>query len=54
MNEIIFLVEESPKGGYTARAYGSLVGVEYGEAFVRSQAIPVCVERAESLCESAV
>lgn len=26
-----------------ARAYGSLVGVRYGEAFVRSQAIPVAV-----------
>lgn len=37
-----------------ARAYGSLVGVEYGEAFMRSQAIPVVVSQAESLCESAV
>jgi LmbE family N-acetylglucosaminyl deacetylase len=26
-----------------ARAYGSLIGVHYGEAFIRSQAIPVAV-----------
>jgi LmbE family N-acetylglucosaminyl deacetylase len=27
-----------------ARAYGSLIGVRYGEAFIRSQTIPVIVE----------
>ena len=32
-----------------ARAYGSLVGVKYGEAFVKSGFIPVVVERAEDL-----
>ena len=37
-----------------ARAYGSLVGVEYGEAFVRSQAIPIRLSDPDSLIESEV
>lgn len=37
-----------------ARAYGSLVGVQYGEAFMRSQAIPVRVSRPERLFENPV
>jgi LmbE family N-acetylglucosaminyl deacetylase len=32
-----------------ARAYGSLVGVKYGEAFVKSGFIPVVVNKAEDL-----
>ena len=35
-----------------ARAYGSLVGVEFGEAFMRSQAIPVRIPHPELLMES--
>ena len=27
MNEILFLVEEAPEGGYTARALGELTGL---------------------------
>jgi len=34
-----------------AAAYGSLVGVRYGEAFVRSQAIPALVPDASCLLE---
>jgi LmbE family N-acetylglucosaminyl deacetylase len=38
-----------------ARAYGSLVGVKYGEAFMRSQAIPIKVEEpAEMLTQHLV
>jgi LmbE family N-acetylglucosaminyl deacetylase len=37
-----------------ARVYGSLAGVQYGEAFMRSQAIPVRVSRPELLLESRV
>lgn len=37
-----------------ARAYGSLAGVKYGEAFIRSQAIPVVVGNATDLLESVV
>ena len=37
-----------------ARAYGSLVGVEYGEAFVRSQAIPIRLSDPNLLIESKV
>ena len=36
-----------------ARAYGSLVGVEYGEAFVRSQAIPIVVPDPQALMDNA-
>ena len=35
-----------------ARAYGSLVGVEFGEAFMRSQAIPIRLPHPELLIES--
>ena len=37
-----------------ARAYGSLVGVEYGEVFVRSQAIPIRLSDPNLLIESKV
>lgn len=37
-----------------ARAYGSLIGVQYGEAFIRSQAIPVAVEAPIELLRSCV
>jgi LmbE family N-acetylglucosaminyl deacetylase len=37
-----------------ARAYGSLAGVRYGEAFIRSQAVPVRVADAARLTDSAV
>lgn len=37
-----------------ARAYGSLVGVKYGEAFMRSQAIPIRIDHADSLVDSLV
>ncbi len=30
MNEIIFLVEEAPEGGYTARAFGESIFTEAG------------------------
>ena len=31
MNEIIFLVEEAPEGGYTARALGQSIFTEGGD-----------------------
>lgn len=37
-----------------ARAYGSLIGVQYGEAFIRSQAIPVAVAAPMELLRSCV
>ena len=37
-----------------ARAYGSLIGARYGEAFVRSQAIPMAVKAPAKLLESGV
>ena len=37
-----------------ARVYGSLIGVTYGEGFVRSQQIPIGVAKASALIESAV
>jgi LmbE family N-acetylglucosaminyl deacetylase len=37
-----------------ARAYGSLVGIRYGEAFMRSQAIPVMVSDSKALFDSKV
>jgi len=37
-----------------ARAYGSIVAVQYGEAYVRSQAIPVRVSHPELLLDSGV
>lgn len=37
-----------------ARAYGSLIGVKYGEAFIRSQAIPIAVGNVTDLLESPV
>jgi hypothetical protein len=32
MNELIFLVEEAPEGGYTARALGESIFTEAGDA----------------------
>ena len=37
-----------------ARVYGSLIGVKYGEAFMRSQAIPIPVANATDLAQSVV
>lgn len=37
-----------------ARVYGSLIGVKYGEAFIRSQAIPIPVGRVADLTDSVV
>ena len=37
MNEIIFLVEEAPEGGYTARALGESIFVE-GDDFASVEA----------------
>lgn len=37
-----------------ARAYGSMIGVKYGEAFVRSQFIPVAVKAPVQMLESSV
>ena len=37
-----------------ARVYGSLIGAKYGEAFIRSQAIPVRVGDAGTLLDSVV
>ena len=37
-----------------ARAYGALIGVKYGEVFIRSQAIPVAVRDARKLADSVV
>jgi LmbE family N-acetylglucosaminyl deacetylase len=37
-----------------ARAYGSMIGIRYGEAFVRSQAIPIAVKAPMQMLESCV